>query len=72
VGHVVEGQRLSAWQNWAGTEQARLARVVAPGDTGEVVAAVKAAARDGLRVTAVGAGGWTGQRAGSPSVLVRR
>ena len=49
-------RRGTGWWNWSGDEQARPARIEAPRDVGEVAAAVKAAARDGLRVRMVGAG----------------
>ncbi len=44
------------WRNWSGNVRARPARVVRPRNLGEVVAAVRAAARDGLQVRPVGAG----------------
>lgn len=44
------------WQNWSGTEQADPARTVRPAGVEELAAAVTAAAEDGLRVKAVGAG----------------
>ena len=44
------------WRNWAGNQRTDPVRTVAAHDTGEVVAAVKAAARDGLHVKALGAG----------------
>ncbi|GLZ81539.1 FAD-linked oxidoreductase [Actinorhabdospora filicis] len=47
---------MSAWRNWSGGVRANPARVVAPATTGEVVDAVRAAAREGLRVKPVGAG----------------
>jgi L-gulonolactone oxidase len=46
----------TGWWNWSGDEQARPVRIEAPRDVTEVSAAVKAAARDGLRVRMVGAG----------------
>jgi L-gulono-1,4-lactone dehydrogenase len=46
----------SIWQNWSGTETADPARTVRPADVEELAAAVTAAASDGLRVKAVGAG----------------
>ncbi|WP_416259860.1 D-arabinono-1,4-lactone oxidase [Glycomyces algeriensis] len=46
----------SIWQNWSGTENADPARTVRPAGVGELAAAVTAAASDGLRVKAVGAG----------------
>lgn len=45
-----------AWRNWAGNERAAPARTVVAQDAGDVVEAVKAAARDGLRVKALGSG----------------
>ncbi|MCE0763564.1 FAD-binding protein [Pseudonocardia kujensis] len=44
------------WRNWAGNQRTRPVRVVAARDGGEVAEAVKAAARDGLRVKALGSG----------------
>lgn len=44
------------WRNWSGRLSARPARVVAPTDAAEVAAEVTAAASDGLRVKAIGAG----------------
>jgi L-gulonolactone oxidase len=44
------------WQNWARTEQARPVRTISPGGTGELSAAIRQAAADGLRVKAVGSG----------------
>src|SRR5262249_35063211 len=44
------------WSNWAGTASSTATRVVHPASRDEVVAAVLAAASDGLRVKAVGSG----------------
>ncbi|CAA9427004.1 MAG: FAD-dependent oxidoreductase [uncultured Pseudonocardia sp.] len=44
------------WRNWAGNQRCDPARTVLARDAGEVVAAVEAADRDGLRVTALGSG----------------
>jgi L-gulonolactone oxidase len=44
------------WSNWAGNASATAARVVHPASTDEVAEAVRAAAADGQRVKAVGAG----------------
>ncbi len=44
------------WHNWAGNQRTDPVRTVAAHDTGEVVAAVKDAARDGLRLKAIGSG----------------
>ena len=45
-----------AWRNWAGNLRAEPVRTVAARDAGEVAAAVRAAADDGLRVRALGSG----------------
>ncbi|HEX6936409.1 MAG TPA: D-arabinono-1,4-lactone oxidase [Actinomycetes bacterium] len=47
---------MTRWTNWARTEVADPRQVVRPGDTGEVVAAVRDAVRRGLRVKPVGSG----------------
>ncbi len=44
------------WQNWARTQRATPRRVERPLDTGDVAAAVRRAAAQGLRVRAVGSG----------------
>jgi FAD-linked oxidoreductase len=44
------------WRNWAGNQRTDAVRTVAAHDTGDVVAAVKDAARDGLRLKAIGSG----------------
>jgi L-gulonolactone oxidase len=54
MGTAAEGTSL--WQNWAGTERADPVRIVRPGSADELAAAVSAAAAEGLRVKAVGAG----------------
>lgn len=59
------------WRNWSGRLRARPSRVVAPASTEQVVAAVTAAARDGLRVKAVGAGHSFSEIALAPDVLLR-
>jgi len=46
----------AVWRNWSGRLQASPARVVVPSHADEVAMAVKAAARDGLRVKPLGAG----------------
>jgi L-gulono-1,4-lactone dehydrogenase len=46
----------TGWRNWSGDQQARPVRVEAPQDATEVAAAIKAAARDGLRARMVGSG----------------
>jgi FAD-linked oxidoreductase len=44
------------WQNWAGNQRTHPVRTVRAHDAGDVVEAVRAAARDGLRVKALGSG----------------
>ena len=44
------------WRNWAGNQRTDPVRTVTAHDTGEVVAAVKDASRDGLRLKAIGSG----------------
>ncbi|MCH7230422.1 FAD-binding protein [Glycomyces sp. L485] len=46
----------SLWRNWSGTETAEPVRTVQPGGVDEIAEAVREAARDGLRVKAIGAG----------------
>jgi L-gulonolactone oxidase len=46
----------ATWRNWSGNQRARPTRVVEARDAGEVASAVQAAAREGLRVKAVGSG----------------
>jgi L-gulono-1,4-lactone dehydrogenase len=48
--------RAKAWSNWAGNQRTHPARTITAHDTEDVVDVVKAAARDGLRVKALGAG----------------
>ncbi|GAA1865086.1 D-arabinono-1,4-lactone oxidase [Pseudonocardia ailaonensis] len=45
-----------SWANWAGNQRTDPRRTVVARDAGEVAEAVKAAARDGLRVKALGTG----------------
>lgn len=45
-----------AWQNWAGNQRTDPSRTVVARTAGDVVDAVKAAERDGLRVKAIGSG----------------
>jgi L-gulonolactone oxidase len=47
---------LEEWRNWSGEQSCRPARIVRPGGTTEVSAAVEQAARDGHVVKAVGCG----------------
>jgi L-gulonolactone oxidase len=46
----------TSWSNWAGTASSTAARVVRPADRDELVAALRAAADDGLPIKAVGSG----------------
>jgi L-gulono-1,4-lactone dehydrogenase len=59
------------WRNWAGTEQVTPARVVSPGSTDEVAAAVKEAVRDGLTVRAIGSSHSFSGAAVAPGVQLR-
>ncbi|MGA5193111.1 D-arabinono-1,4-lactone oxidase [Streptomyces exfoliatus] len=59
------------WQNWSGSVHARPARVVTPGGIAEAAVAVKDAARDGLRVKAVGSGHSFSSIAATDGVLMR-
>ncbi len=59
------------WWNWAGTERATPQRVVTPGSTEEISEAVTSAARDGLRVKAVGSGHSFTGAAVAPDVQLR-
>jgi L-gulono-1,4-lactone dehydrogenase len=52
----VNGHAETQWHNWARTERAHAVRVVSPGSVQEVVAEVKQASADGLRIKAVGSG----------------
>ena len=47
---------MTGWHNWAGNQRTDPVHTVAAHDTGDVVAAVKDAARDGLRLKAIGSG----------------
>ncbi|MEW2301794.1 D-arabinono-1,4-lactone oxidase [Streptomyces sp. NPDC006655] len=48
--------RSGTWRNWGGNVTVRPAREVAPASVDELAAAVRQAARDGLKVKAVGSG----------------
>ena len=61
----------AAWTNWAGNQSARPRRSVAPASTGELAAAIRAAAEDGLPVKAVGSGHSFTSVAATDGVLVR-
>jgi FAD-linked oxidoreductase len=52
----VTPKRRVTWTNWAGNQRTSPARTVTARDTEDVVAAVKTAARDGLRVRPTGSG----------------
>ncbi|MEV5597958.1 D-arabinono-1,4-lactone oxidase [Streptomyces sp. NPDC052496] len=60
-----------AWRNWAGTVAAEPARSVAPASTGELAAAVRAAAADGLTVKAAGTGHSFTAAAATDGLLIR-
>jgi L-gulonolactone oxidase len=48
--------RAATWQNWAGNQRTDPVRTVRARDAGDVAAAIGEAARDGLRVKALGSG----------------
>ena len=62
---------MATWRNWARNQTATPARVLTPHDTGEVVAAVQAAAADGLTVKAAGTGHSFTGAAATDGVLLR-
>lgn len=54
---MIDGrERSTGWRNWAGNQGAEPVREVVAQDAGDVAEAVRAAARDGLRVKALGSG----------------
>ncbi|MEU5220324.1 D-arabinono-1,4-lactone oxidase [Streptomyces sp. NPDC020807] len=59
------------WRNWSGSEEARPVRVLRPGSTEEVAAAVGTAACEGLRVKAIGSGHSFSGAAVAPGVQLR-
>ncbi|WP_051845030.1 D-arabinono-1,4-lactone oxidase [Streptomyces globisporus] len=59
------------WRNWSGNERAHPVRVLRPTRTEEVAASVADAARDGLRVKAVGSGHSFSGAAVAPGVQLR-
>ncbi|MEU3372416.1 D-arabinono-1,4-lactone oxidase [Streptomyces sp. NPDC006660] len=61
----------NTWRNWAGNVTVRPAREVAPASAGELAEAVRAAARDGLAVKAVGTGHSFTAAAATDGVLIR-
>ncbi|MFJ9037718.1 D-arabinono-1,4-lactone oxidase [Streptomyces sp. NPDC102406] len=61
----------AAWRNWAGNVTARPAREVTPASVDELTAAVRGAARDGLKVKAVGTGHSFTATAATDGVLIR-
>ncbi|TQL01678.1 D-arabinono-1,4-lactone oxidase [Cellulomonas sp. SLBN-39] len=68
---MVRPAATTTWENWARTACAAPVRVVRPRDEDEVVAAVLAARRDGLRVRVVGAGHSFTPAAATDGVLLR-
>ncbi|MEU5238307.1 D-arabinono-1,4-lactone oxidase [Streptomyces lydicus] len=65
------GSATAPWRNWAGNVTARPARSVAPASTEELVAAVRAAAEDGLTVKAAGTGHSFTPAAATDGLLIR-
>ncbi|ARH93576.1 D-arabinono-1,4-lactone oxidase [Streptomyces sp. MOE7] len=65
------GSTTGPWRNWAGNVTARPARSVAPASTEELVAAVRAAAEDGLTVKAAGTGHSFTPAAATDGLLIR-
>ncbi|MFI6770275.1 D-arabinono-1,4-lactone oxidase [Streptomyces sp. NPDC050355] len=65
------GRTTGAWRNWAGNVTARPARSVAPANTEELAAAVRAAAADGLTVKAAGTGHSFTPAAATDGLLIR-
>ncbi|MGW1378577.1 D-arabinono-1,4-lactone oxidase [Streptomyces sp. NPDC002446] len=65
------GTATGPWRNWAGNVTARPARSVAPADTEELAAAVRAAAADGLTVKAAGTGHSFTPVAATDGLLIR-
>ncbi|MFE0194112.1 D-arabinono-1,4-lactone oxidase [Streptomyces sp. NPDC058989] len=65
------GTATGPWRNWAGNVTARPARSVAPANTEELAAAVRAAAADGLTVKAVGTGHSFTPAAATDGLLIR-
>ncbi|AOP49380.1 D-arabinono-1,4-lactone oxidase [Streptomyces lydicus] len=65
------GSTTGPWRNWAGNVTARPARSVAPSNTEELVAAVRAAAEDGLTVKAAGTGHSFTPAAATDGLLIR-
>lgn len=61
----------AAWRNWAGNVTARPVREVTPASVEELSAAVRGAARDGLKVKAVGTGHSFTATAATDGVLIR-
>ncbi|MFF3275273.1 D-arabinono-1,4-lactone oxidase [Streptomyces chrestomyceticus] len=60
-----------AWRNWAGTVAVEPVRSVSPASTGELAAAVRAAAADGLTVKAAGTGHSFTAVAATDGLLIR-
>ncbi|MEV7289828.1 D-arabinono-1,4-lactone oxidase [Streptomyces sp. NPDC093252] len=64
-------RRSGTWRNWGGNVVARPAREVTPASVEELVAAVRAAAEDGLTVKAAGSGHSFTAIAATEGVLIR-
>ncbi|WP_310719295.1 D-arabinono-1,4-lactone oxidase [Streptomyces lydicus] len=65
------GSTTGPWRNWAGNVTARPARSVAPASTEELVAAIRAAAEDGLTMKAAGTGHSFTPAAATDGLLIR-
>ncbi|MEU8618600.1 D-arabinono-1,4-lactone oxidase [Streptomyces sp. NPDC048623] len=69
--HVTTAAEPAVWQNWSGDVRIHPARTVAPATPAEVADAVGAAARNGLRIKAVGSGHSFTSIAATDGVLLR-
>ncbi|MET7357804.1 D-arabinono-1,4-lactone oxidase [Streptomyces sp. NPDC005562] len=65
------GKSTATWRNWAGNVTARPVREATPASVGELVAAVRRAKEDGLKVKPVGAGHSFTATAVTDGVLIR-
>jgi L-gulono-1,4-lactone dehydrogenase len=70
LGSTASG-RNGTWHNWGGNVGARPAREVEPASVGELAAALRKAAEDGLRVKAVGSGHSFTAIAATDGVMIR-
>ncbi|MFH8792019.1 D-arabinono-1,4-lactone oxidase [Streptomyces sp. NPDC017941] len=65
------GRKPATWRNWAGTVSVRAAREATPASREELVAAIRGAREDGLKVKAVGRGHSFTAAAATDGLLVR-